>query len=82
MLAGKHILVIISGGIAAYKAIELIRLIQKADGTAQAILTQSATHFISPLTVSAISGRPALTELFDLTRETEIAISSFPARRT
>ncbi|WP_116652386.1 bifunctional phosphopantothenoylcysteine decarboxylase/phosphopantothenate--cysteine ligase CoaBC [Pelagibacterium sediminicola] len=72
MLAGKHILVIISGGIAAYKAIELIRLIQKAGGTAQAILTQSATHFISPLTVSAISGRPALTELFDLTRETEI----------
>src|SRR5690554_2551306 len=72
MLAGKHILVIISGGIAAYKAIELIRLIQKAGGTAQAILTQNATHFISPLTVSAISGRPALTELFDLTRETEI----------
>lgn len=72
MLAGKHILVIISGGIAAYKAIELIRLIQKAGGTAQAILTQSATHFVSPLTVSAISGRPALTELFDLTRETEI----------
>ncbi|WP_196260371.1 bifunctional phosphopantothenoylcysteine decarboxylase/phosphopantothenate--cysteine ligase CoaBC [Pelagibacterium limicola] len=72
MLAGKHILLIVSGGIAAYKAIELIRLIQKAGGTAQAILTESATHFVSPLTVSAISGRPALTALFDLTRETEI----------
>lgn len=72
MLYGKHILVIISGGIAAYKAIELIRLIQKAGGTAQAILTKSATEFVSPLTISTLCGRPALTELFDLTRETEI----------
>ncbi len=72
MLAGKHILLIISGGIAAYKAIELIRLIQKDGGTVQAILTESAMHFVSPLTASAISGRPALTELFDLTRESEI----------
>src|SRR5690554_5298366 len=72
MLAGKHILVIVSGGIAAYKAIELIRLIQKSGGTVQAILTESATRFVSPLTVSTISGRPALTALFDLTRETEI----------
>ena len=38
----------------------------------QAILTESATRFVSPLTVSTISGRPALTALFDLTRETEI----------
>lgn len=72
MLAGKHILLIVSGGIAAYKAIELIRLIQKAGGTVQAILTENATRFVSPLTVSTISGRPALTTLFDLTRETEI----------
>lgn len=72
MLAGKHILLVVSGGIAAYKAIELIRLIQKAGGTVQAILTESATRFVSPLTVSTISGRPALTELFDLTMETEI----------
>lgn len=72
MLAGKHILLVVSGGIAAYKAIELIRLIQKAGGTVQAILTESATRLVSPLTVSTISGRPALTELFDLTMETEI----------
>lgn len=72
MLFGKHILLIVSGGIAAYKAIELIRLIQKAGGSVQAILTRSATEFISPLTVSTLCGRPALTELFDLTRETEI----------
>lgn len=72
MLAGKHILLIVSGGIAAYKAIELMRLIQKSGGTVQVILTESATRFVSPLTVATISGRPALTELFDLTMETEI----------
>lgn len=72
MLAGKHILLIVSGGIAAYKAIELMRLIQKAGGTVQVILTESAKRFVSPLTISTISGRPALSELFDLTMETEI----------
>ena len=71
-LSGKHILVIISGGIAAYKAITLIRLIQKAGGSVQAILTPSAAQFVTPLTISTLCGRPALTELFDLTRETEI----------
>lgn len=71
-LAGKHILLIISGGIAAYKAITLIRLIQKAGGSVQAILTQGAREFVSPLTISTLCGRPALTDLFDLTRETEI----------
>ncbi|WP_404400763.1 bifunctional phosphopantothenoylcysteine decarboxylase/phosphopantothenate--cysteine ligase CoaBC [Pelagibacterium halotolerans] len=72
MLHGKHILLVISGGIAAYKAQTLIRLIQKAGGTVQAILTKSAAEFVSPLTVAALSGKPALTELFDLTQETEI----------
>ncbi|WP_127145115.1 bifunctional phosphopantothenoylcysteine decarboxylase/phosphopantothenate--cysteine ligase CoaBC [Pelagibacterium montanilacus] len=72
MIAGKHILLIVSGGIAAYKALELIRLIQKAGGTVQAILTESATRFVTPLSVSTLCGRPALVELFDLTRETEI----------
>lgn len=72
MLKGKHILLIVSGGIAAYKAQNLIRLIQKAGGTVQAVLTRSATEFVSPLTVSALTGKPALTALFDLTQETEI----------
>lgn len=72
MLYGKHILLIVSGGIAAYKSAELIRLISKAGGTVQVILTDSASHFVSPLTLSTLSGRPALTELFDLTREAEI----------
>ena len=71
-LAGKHILVIVSGGIAAYKSITLIRLIQKAGGSVQAILTEGAKQFVSPLTIATLTGRPALSELFDLTRETEI----------
>ena len=53
-LSGKHILVIISGGIAAYKAITLIRLIQKAGGSVQAILTPSAAQFVTPLTISTL----------------------------
>jgi phosphopantothenoylcysteine decarboxylase / phosphopantothenate---cysteine ligase len=72
MLAGKHILLVITGGIAAYKALELIRLIQKQGGSVQAILTRAATEFVTPLSVSALSGHPALTSLFDLTQETRI----------
>lgn len=72
MLSGKHILLVITGGIAAYKALELIRLIQKAGGTVQAILTRAATQFVTPLSVSALCGREALTELFDLTQEARI----------
>jgi len=72
MLTGKHILLVITGGIAAYKALELIRLIQKAGGTVQAILTGAATEFVTPLSVSALSGNPALSALFDLTQESRI----------
>lgn len=71
-LAGKTILLIVTGGIAAYKSLELIRLIQNAGGQVQAILTPAATKFVAPLSVATLSGRPALTELFDQTREAEI----------
>lgn len=72
MLTGKHILLVITGGIAAYKALELIRLIQKAGGSVQAILTRAATQFVTPLSVSTLCGSEALTELFDLTQEARI----------
>lgn len=72
MLTGKHILLIVSGGIAAVKATDLVRRIQKAGGSVQVILTANASHFVAPLALSTLSGRPALTELFDLTRESEI----------
>jgi len=71
-LSGKHILLIVTGGIAAYKALELIRLIQKSGGSVQAILTKAACEFVTPLSVSALSGNEALVELFDLTREAAI----------
>lgn len=71
-LAGRHILLIITGGIAAYKSLELVRLIQKSGGSCQCILTESAKEFVTPLSVSALSGHPALSELFDLTQEAEI----------
>jgi phosphopantothenoylcysteine decarboxylase/phosphopantothenate--cysteine ligase len=72
MLAGKKILLIITGGIAAFKAIDLIRLIKKAGGEVQPILTASAEEFVTPLTAGTLAGNAALTDLFDLTRESEI----------
>lgn len=72
MLGGRHILLVVTGGIAAYKALELIRLIRKAGGTVQPILTRAASEFVTGLSVSALSGRAALTELFDLTQEARI----------
>lgn len=71
-LSGKHLLLIVTGGIAAYKSLELIRLIQKAGGTVQPVLTKAAAQFVTPLSASTLSGHEALTELFDLTRETKI----------
>lgn len=69
---GKSILLIISGGIAAYKTLDFIRLARKSGATVRAVLTKSATEFVTPLTVSALCEAKALTELFDLKDETEI----------
>jgi len=71
-LSGKRILLIISGGIAAYKALELIRLIQKAGGGVTAVLTESAKQFVTPLSVQALSGKKVYSELFSLTDESEM----------
>ena len=72
MLAGRKILLIITGGIAAFKAVDLVRLIKKAGGDVQPILTESAKEFVSPLTLGTLSGHQAQSALFDLTRESEI----------
>ncbi len=72
MLTNKRILLIISGGIAAFKAIDLVRLLKKQGASVKVILTKSACEFVTPLTISTLSGEAALTELFDLTREAEI----------
>ncbi len=72
MLDGKRILLIISGGIAAYKCLELIRLIKKRGGDVQVILTRSGEEFVTPLSVASLTGEKVFTDLFDLTDETEI----------
>lgn len=72
MLAGKHILLIISGGIAAYKSLELIRRLQDQGARVTPVLTRSGAEFVTPLSVSALAGTPVHQELFDLTSEAEM----------
>ena len=65
----KHILLGISGGIAAYKSAELVRLLKKQGAEVQVVMTQSAMQFVSPLTFQALSGNPVHTELLDADAE-------------
>lgn len=71
-LNGKRILLIIGGGIAAYKCLELIRLISKAGGQTRCVLTKAAQEFVTPLSVSSLSGDKVYTDLFSLTDEAEM----------
>lgn len=64
-LSGKHIVVGITGGIAAYKTIELIRLLRKAEAEVRVVLTPAAAEFVTPLTLQAISGNAVAQSLFD-----------------
>lgn len=64
MLKGKHIIVGISGGIAAYKIATLVRLLIKKKAEVQVIMTPSAKEFITPLTLSTLSGKPVISEFF------------------
>jgi phosphopantothenoylcysteine decarboxylase/phosphopantothenate--cysteine ligase len=72
MLAGKRILLIISGGIAAYKALELIRRLRDRGAAVRAILTAGGAEFITPLSVAALSGEKVYADLFSLTDESEM----------
>lgn len=65
MLTGKHVVLGVTGSIAAYKACQLIRLLVKAGAEVQAVLTPSATEFITPLTLSTLTRRPVVSEFFD-----------------
>jgi phosphopantothenoylcysteine decarboxylase/phosphopantothenate--cysteine ligase len=62
----------VSGGIACYKAVELVRLLVKANCSVQVIMTRSAMEFVTPLTFQTLSGHPVATETFSLTQESEI----------
>ena len=61
----RHLLVAISGGIAAYKGAELVRLLKKQGAAVRVVLSRGATEFITPLTMQALSGEPTHTELLD-----------------
>ena len=72
MLAGKHILLIIAGGIAAYKALDLIRRLRERGVQVTPVLTRAGAQFVTPLSVSALAGVKVYTDLFDLTSEAEM----------
>lgn len=72
MLAGRRILLIIGGGIAAYKSLELIRLLRKAGAAVSPVLTAGGAEFVTPLSVSALAEEGVHRELFDLTAEAEM----------
>ena len=64
MLKGKHIILGITGGIAAYKSVSLLRLFVKAGAEVQAVITPAGKEFITPVTLSALSGKPVVSEFF------------------
>ena len=76
MLKGKRILLIISGGVAAYKCLEVIRHLRRQDTLVRCIMTASATKFVTPLSVSALSGDKVYSDLFSLTDENEMGHNS------
>lgn len=72
MLQGKRILLIIGGGIAAFKSLDLIRRLRERGASVTPVLTKAATEFVTPLSVSALAGEKVYTDLFDLTDEAEM----------
>ncbi len=80
MLQGKCVLLGVTGGIAAYKATELLRLLVKAGADVHVVMTRSAQEFVTPLTFQTLSGHPVHTELFSLVQEQEIGHISLADR--
>jgi phosphopantothenoylcysteine decarboxylase/phosphopantothenate--cysteine ligase len=64
-LTGQRILLGITGGIAAYKAAELVRLLVRSGADVRVVMTEAATRFITPITLQALSGQPVWTDLWD-----------------
>ena len=71
-LQDKVIVLGVSGGIAAYKSAEIVRLLVKAEATVRVVMTKNAQEFITPLTLQTLSGNAVATDTFDLTQESEI----------
>ena len=71
-MQGKRILLIIGGGIAAFKSLDLIRRLRERGASVTPVLTRAAEEFVTPLSVSALAGEKAYRDLFDLTDEAEM----------
>lgn len=71
-MAGKHILLIISGGIAAYKSLDLIRRLKERDIRLRVILTKAGAEFVTPLSIGALAGESPYIELFDAETEFDV----------
>jgi phosphopantothenoylcysteine decarboxylase/phosphopantothenate--cysteine ligase len=72
LLTGKKILLVIGGGIAAYKSLELIRQLRQRQASVRAVLTSAGTQFVTPLSVSSLTGEKVYQDLFSLTDEAEM----------
>ena len=72
MLRGKRVLLVISGGIAAYKSLDLIRRLRERGADVRAVLTRAGEQFVTPLSVSALTEDKVYTDLFSLTDEAEM----------
>ena len=72
MLDTKRILLIITGGIAAYKCLELIRRLKERGAAVRVVMTKAAQQFVTPLSIGALSGDRVYSDLFDLTAEHDI----------
>jgi phosphopantothenoylcysteine decarboxylase/phosphopantothenate--cysteine ligase len=79
-LSGKTVVLGVTGGIAAYKAVELLRLLTKAGATVHVVMTRAATEFVTPLTFQSLSGNPVHLDLFNLIQEQEIGHISLADR--
>ena len=71
-MQGKRILLIVGGGIAAYKSLELVRRLKERGASVRAILTRAGAEFVTPLSLSVLTEEKAFTDLFDLKDEAEI----------
>ena len=80
MLDGKNIILGVTGGIAAYKAVELLRLLTKSGASVHVIMTNAATEFVTPLTFQTLSGNPVHSGIFNLITEHEIGHISLADR--
>lgn len=80
VLAGKEIVLGVTGGIAAYKACEIVRELRKGGASVHVVLTASGAQFITALTLQTLSGNPVVTDLFNLVSESEIGHISLAQR--